>query len=540
MHEIERRTSVQKNAIEYRDDGKTPVITGYAAVFESESRNLGGFIETIHRRAFDRVLASKPDVVGVYNHDKNFLLGRTGNGTMTLSVDDYGLRYAILPPATRADVVEAVSRGDVVGSSFAFRTAEANGDVWSRGADGIRRREIREIDLLDDVGPVVRPAYDSSSVVVSRRAIEMAFGESHRPNQTMSNAAKRGLKLASRHENVDLGVVMVAERVAAREILGLEEISLLEGVFRRCLEAKSAGQWAGSPAWIEWQLAGGDSGLKWVQRRTQSTTVPVVDNAPAVTHSEPRAEVSLVPSAAMAAAARKGLKLHEAGRSGDGLKPETVARAKRIAAREELTPEHVREMRAWFRRHKVDKRPGWDKPGDESAGYCAWQLWGGNPGWRWSEAKVAQMGEARDMDEGGEGFPGTLTPANAALYDAYELIVEEHGKWPAGLPDGAHYMDDSPFANRGLVCSNCLFFEGGGACEIVQGDIAANGICKLHVIPEEKMKNERSEAAVVEEAQVDHAEHGQRAPSEPDYAAQVAALKVAALQIHLHGNEPTA
>ena len=76
--EIERRTGPQMNAIEYRDDGKTPVITGYAAVFDSESRNLGGFIETIHRRAFDRVLASKPDVVGVYNHDKNFLLGQIG------------------------------------------------------------------------------------------------------------------------------------------------------------------------------------------------------------------------------------------------------------------------------------------------------------------------------------------------------------------------------------------------------------------------------------------------------------------------------
>jgi HK97 family phage prohead protease len=536
MHEIERRTGPQKNAIEYRDDGKTPVITGYAAVFESESRNLGGFIETIHRRAFDRVLASKPDVVGVYNHDKNFLLGRTGNGTMSLSIDEYGLRYAIHPPATRADVVEAVQRGDVVGSSFAFAISDG-GDVWSRGSDGVRRREIREIGLLDDVGPVVRPAYDSSSVVVSRRALEMALGETHRPNQTMANAAKRGLKLAARHEGVDEGVVMVAERVAGREILAVEEISVLEGVFQRCLAAKSAGAWAGTPAWIEWQLAGGDSGLKWVQRRSQSVAVPAADVSSTAHRSEPRAEVSLVPSAAMAAAARKGLKLHEAGRSGDGLKPETVARAKRIAAREQLTPEHVREMRAWFRRHKVDKRAGWDKPGDESAGYTAWQLWGGNPGWRWAETKVSQMGEARDLPEDSgemeESLPGSLTPANEALYEAYELIVEEHGKWPQSLPAGAHYMEESPFAERGLVCSNCLFFEGGGACEIVQGDIAADGICKLNVIPEEKMSNERSEPAVAEVTE----EKVEVQEPQPDYEAQVAALRLAALQIHLHGNE---
>lgn len=111
---------------------------------------------------------------------------------------------------------------------------------------------------------------------------------------------------------------------------------------------------------------------------------------------EPR--VSLRPSAGMAAAARRGLELHEAGRSGDGLKPETVARAKRIAARESLTEAHVREMRAWFRRHKVDRRPGWGDRGNETPGYTAWMLWGGDPGWRWSEVKVARL----DRDDGTE------------------------------------------------------------------------------------------------------------------------------------------
>ncbi|NDD03649.1 MAG: DNA-binding protein, partial [Proteobacteria bacterium] len=93
----------------------------------------------------------------------------------------------------------------------------------------------------------------------------------------------------------------------------------------------------------------------------------------------------------MAAAARRGLELHEQGRSGDGLEPQTVENARKIAARENLSPAHVRRMRAWFRRHKVDKRPDWSKKGEETPGYTAWQLWGGNAGMRWSEAKVAQM-----------------------------------------------------------------------------------------------------------------------------------------------------
>jgi hypothetical protein len=100
----------------------------------------------------------------------------------------------------------------------------------------------------------------------------------------------------------------------------------------------------------------------------------------------------------MAAAAKRGLELHEAGRSGGGLKPETVARAKRIAARESLTEAHVREMRGWFRRHKVDRRPGWGDRGKETPGYTAWMLWGGDSGWAWSEVKAARL----DRDDAAE------------------------------------------------------------------------------------------------------------------------------------------
>jgi hypothetical protein len=68
--------------------------------------------------------------------------------------------------------------------------------------------------------------------------------------------------------------------------------------------------------------------------------------------------VDLTPTAGMAEAARTGLRLHDEGKSGDGLKPETVRRANIIADRQELTEDHVREMNAWFARHEADRRPG--------------------------------------------------------------------------------------------------------------------------------------------------------------------------------------
>ena len=74
----------------------------------------------------------------------------------------------------------------------------------------------------------------------------------------------------------------------------------------------------------------------------------------------------LTVTAEIAAAARKGLELHEAGKSGDGLVPATVADARRMAAREALSEAKVRRMPGWFARHETDRTPGWDEPGEET------------------------------------------------------------------------------------------------------------------------------------------------------------------------------
>lgn len=539
MSDIERRTIISDATVEYRDLGngeKKPVIAGYAAVFNAESRNLGGFVETIHPNAFDEVLAESPDVIGVFNHDRNLLLGRTGNGTMKLTKDPYGLRYEITPNENTSigrDVIEWVKDRTVVGSSFAFAIKRDGGDSWSTDHQrGIRKREVRAVGLLEDVGPVVRPAYDSSSVVVSRRSIEMALGEAFRPVVTMANAAKRGLKLAQKSENIDQRLLCVAERLANREILSVEEVVYLASVYERCVSARQTG-WAGTPAWIEWQLAGGDMGQKWVLRRAEPETAPEVVEEPVVEEVRAENEVNLVPTAGMAAAAKRGLALHEAGRSGDGLKPETVARANKIAARDELTPEHVREMRAWFRRHKVDKKAGWSKSGEETPGYTAWMLWGGDPAWRWSEAKVAQMERAsgqRDVVEGEveEEYSGVLSPRQLAEAECYEGICEEYGPW---AQDDAHYLTENPFASKGVNCGNCVFFEGEeGRCYVVQGAIAADAVCKLWVIPEERMSEEKKP----EEAPVAEAPAERQRDEGEEIAVKIAELKATILRTKLH------
>jgi hypothetical protein len=509
--EIERRITLSEATVEYRDAGdgeKRPTIVGYGAVFNSESRNLGGFIETVHPKAFDEVLSSKPDVLGLYNHDKNKLLARSSNGSLKLSVDGYGLRYEMSLPATRdaEDVATMVKERLVTGSSFAFAVKKNAGDIWSTDEKGMKRREIRSIGLLEDVGPVVRPAYDASSVVVSRRALEIALGENYRPNQTMANSARRGLRAAEKRDDIDSRLLVISERLVNREIVSVEEVSYLAEVHQRAAAARAV-NWSTSPAYVEWLLAGGDSGEKWCERRAAASAAPVeVEEATSIEDVEDyRAEgdVSLKPTAGMAAACRRGLKLYEEGRGGDGLVPATISWARKIASRENLTKEKVVKMRAWHARHKVDKKAGWDKAGEETPGFVAFLLWAGEPGRRWSESKVAQMSSEKREMEGVEDDAdyGTLSPANLAYAESLEDIVDEYGPWPQGGPAGSHYIEVSPFAERGMKCSNCIFFEA-GACEVVQGSISENGICKLWVIPEGKMSEEskRSEAVVAEDA----------------------------------------
>jgi len=134
-------------------------IAGYAAVFNSWSEDLGGFIETIRPGAFGRAIRERQDVVCLFNHDNNRVLGRVRSGTLELREDKAGLYYECRVPnsPTGRDVYEAIKRGDVSQCSFGFSNPT---DVWSR--DG-SRRELLDLTLCD-VSPVTRPAYQATSV----------------------------------------------------------------------------------------------------------------------------------------------------------------------------------------------------------------------------------------------------------------------------------------------------------------------------------------------------------------------------------------
>jgi HK97 family phage prohead protease len=159
MSEIERRY-VRLNAELRATSEGSRTIGGYASVFNKRSSNLGGFVEIVDSRAFNKSRGDGyPDVVARFNHENQFLLGTTRSGTLRLSIDGDGLAYEVDVPQTRQDVYELVQRGDVTRSSFAFRTHE---DDWSLTEDNFPQRTLVSVQLVD-VAPVTIPAYPDSS-----------------------------------------------------------------------------------------------------------------------------------------------------------------------------------------------------------------------------------------------------------------------------------------------------------------------------------------------------------------------------------------
>ena len=159
---FERRTF---NTTEMRLDKENERrVVGYASVFNSLSENLGGFRELISERAFDGVM--EDSVVALINHDMNYPLARTDNGTLTLSVDSKGLRYSFDVPEGLSygnDLLINLRSGNIFQSSFGFIVEE---DSWER-KDGEHIRTIEKVSRLIDVSPVTIPAYPEATAQVS-------------------------------------------------------------------------------------------------------------------------------------------------------------------------------------------------------------------------------------------------------------------------------------------------------------------------------------------------------------------------------------
>ena len=149
--------------IETRATDGAMVLRGYAALYNVETVIAGMFREEIAPGAFDEAVG-RDDVRALFNHDPNYILGRTTAGNLRLSLDEVGLVYEIDIDAeddVASRVYRLVQRGDISQSSFAF---DVRGDEWTPGsASTLPLRRITRVALYD-VSPVTYPAYAETSV----------------------------------------------------------------------------------------------------------------------------------------------------------------------------------------------------------------------------------------------------------------------------------------------------------------------------------------------------------------------------------------
>jgi len=192
---------VRNYEYEMRADNDKGIVEGYALMFNTLSRDLGGFREQISPEALNGVI-DKSDVLAVYNHNENkgvFARSRYGKGSLHLEADEIGLRYwfKIGKSATHQELAELIDRGDIFSSSFAFTVAE-EGEKWEKRDDGTYIRTITQFNELFDVSPVFRPAYETTTV--GKRSLDMIEKLKQEEQERIDNDIKHQEELRMQKE----------------------------------------------------------------------------------------------------------------------------------------------------------------------------------------------------------------------------------------------------------------------------------------------------------------------------------------------------
>ena len=177
---------------ETREDGETPTIEGYFAVFNSNYEIAPGMSESIAPGAFSRTLSN--DVRALINHDTTLVLGRTKANTLELREDSHGLwgKISINPNDRDAmNLYERVKRGDVDQCSFGFDLREQDTEILENGDV---HWTIRDLDLFE-VSCCTFPAYEQTNISArSKERDEIRQHELSAWREKMKGVLKDGIK----------------------------------------------------------------------------------------------------------------------------------------------------------------------------------------------------------------------------------------------------------------------------------------------------------------------------------------------------------
>ncbi len=160
--EVERRADEAEETM--------PRLKGYATVYGAKTVTFWDqWREVVQAGAYDDSLRADVDeICTLWQHDSREPLGRVSADTMRVWSDDVGVGYTFDPPATAANRVESIDRGDVYQSSIGFDVLE---DDWAQD-DEDEELWLRTIvkAAMWEASPVTWPAVLGTSVGLTSRS----------------------------------------------------------------------------------------------------------------------------------------------------------------------------------------------------------------------------------------------------------------------------------------------------------------------------------------------------------------------------------
>ena len=174
-----------------RQDGDSPHISGYFAVFDSVYEIGPGMTESIAPGAFTKTLA-EDDIRVLVNHDTTLVAGRNKAGTAEFIEDARGLWADVAVNPKDSDIMNAwhrVERGDVNQASFGFEIIKQDTEVKPDGSVHWTLLEVR----LYEVSICTFPAYKETNIAArAKERDDLKARELAAWKERMKEALKHG------------------------------------------------------------------------------------------------------------------------------------------------------------------------------------------------------------------------------------------------------------------------------------------------------------------------------------------------------------
>lgn len=170
-------------------DGSKPRIDGRAILFDSWSVDLGGFKE----RMLPGSVQLDADLVALFDHATDKVLGRTSAGTMEVRPDERGISFTAYPPQTTwaNDLRVSMERGDIRGCSYRMLVDE---DRWYVENGQVCRDVLKA--RVSELTVTSMPAYPETTAAARSQAeaLAQAAKAEERVGRVLSDANAQILK----------------------------------------------------------------------------------------------------------------------------------------------------------------------------------------------------------------------------------------------------------------------------------------------------------------------------------------------------------